>query len=83
VVAPALESLGRVHEAIALAKEFEKSMPEPFRFAFVTCRAYFEGDYQAASEALERTYPLDDPEASFYSGCFRQRRTRLGLLWNV
>lgn len=69
VVAPALEALGRVQEAIALAKEFEKTMPEPFRSAFVLYRSCLEGDHLAAKKVAERTFQLDDPEAHFYTGC--------------
>jgi serine/threonine protein kinase len=73
VVAPSLEALGRVQEAIALAKEFEQSMPEPFRFACVVYRACLEGDYRTALMASERTVPLDDPEARFYAACLMAR----------
>jgi tetratricopeptide (TPR) repeat protein len=69
VVAPSLEALGRVPEAIALTREFEKTVPEPFRFAFVVYRACLEGDHQAARMASERGPYLDDPEASFYTAC--------------
>jgi eukaryotic-like serine/threonine-protein kinase len=69
VVAPALEALGRVREAIALAKEFEKSTHEPFRHGFTVYRACLEGDYRTALEARGRTVPLEDPEARFFTGC--------------
>jgi serine/threonine protein kinase len=69
VVAPSLEALGRVEEAIALAREFEKSTHEPFRHGFTVYRACLEGDYRLAREARERTVPLDDPEARFFTAC--------------
>jgi tetratricopeptide (TPR) repeat protein len=68
VVAPSLEALGRVQEAIALAKEFEKTTLEPFRYAFVVYRACLEGDYRTALKASGR-FQLDDPEARFYTAC--------------
>ena len=73
VMAPALEALGRVDEAISLAKDFERTLHEPFRNAFTIYRAYFEGDYSVARDAVERAFPLTDPEARFYSGCLRAR----------
>ncbi|HEV2174199.1 MAG TPA: hypothetical protein VGR71_11555, partial [Nitrospira sp.] len=69
VVAPSLEALGRVQEAIALAKEFEKTAPEPFRYAFVVYRTCLEGDNATALKASERTLTLEDPEARFYTAC--------------
>ncbi len=69
VMAPSLEALGRLQEAIALARELEKTTPEPFRRAFVVYRACLEGDYSAARKAIERTLPLSDPEARFYTAC--------------
>ena len=68
-MAPSLEALGRLQEAIALARELEKTTPEPFRHAFVVYRACLEGDYSAARKAIERTLPLSDPEARFYTAC--------------
>jgi serine/threonine protein kinase len=73
VVAPSLEALGRVQEAIATAKGLEKTTPEPFRYAFVVYRACLEGDYQTALKAIERTPRFDDPEARFYTGCLFAR----------
>ena len=69
VMAPSLEALGRVQEAIELAREFEKTMPEPFRYAYAVYRACLEGDFPAAMKASERVVPLDDPEGRFYTAC--------------
>src|SRR5579883_502682 len=55
VIAPALEALGRLSEAIALAKELEQTQLEPFRRAFTVYRALLEGDPLAAREAASRT----------------------------
>lgn len=69
VVAPALEALGRVEEAITSAREFEKSGPESLRDAFVIYRACLEGDYETARKTWEKVTLLEDPEARFYSAC--------------
>jgi serine/threonine protein kinase/tetratricopeptide (TPR) repeat protein len=73
VIAPALEALGRVEEAISLARDFERTLHEPFRQAFTIYRAYFEGDYSTARDVFARTLMLPDPEARFYTGCLLAR----------
>lgn len=69
VVAPALEFLGRLPEAITSAKELEKTLPEPFRMWFGGWLAFFAGDYQKGVQLFDRTPALTDPEAHFYNGC--------------
>jgi serine/threonine protein kinase/Tfp pilus assembly protein PilF len=73
VVAPALEALGRVGEAIALTTQFETTTPEPFRYGFAVYRACLIGDHQAARKASERASSLDDPEARFFIACLRAK----------
>ena len=68
VMMPSLEALGRLSEAIEMARNFEKNHPL-FHNAFSVYRAALEGDYESAREACRRLPPLDDPEARFYGGC--------------
>jgi len=69
VVAPALEALGRVPEAITAAKELEKTLSEPFRWWFSGWLAFFMGNHQKGVEIFDRAAKLTDPEAHFYNGC--------------
>ena len=68
-MAPALDALGRKHEAIALAKEFEKTLPGPHKLWFSAWLACLEGDEQQSAAAFDRVPKLTDPEACFGNGC--------------
>src|SRR5579871_522162 len=68
VVAPALDGLDRLQEAIASAKEFERSLPGPHRLWFSAWLAYLQGSEQSG-EAFDRVPNLTDPEARFGNAC--------------
>lgn len=73
VVAPALDALGRKHEAIASAREFEKTLPQPHSLWFSAWLACLEGDEQQSAAAFDRSPKLNDPEARFANGCMLAR----------
>lgn len=78
VVGPALDALGRGGEAIAIAREFEKTMQEPYKTWFASARATLEGDYATAVNGYGRVATLQDPEAYFWQACYRAKAKACG-----
>ena len=83
VVAPAMEALGRVEEAIARAKEFEASFPDPQKLWFTGWLAFFAGNYREGAAIFDSVPQLTDPEAHFYNACMLAKGQHHERAWEL